>query len=377
MGSAGRILVPFLDLKAQYASICGEVEAAITRVVESQQFILGPEVEAFEREIAAYCGCRFAIGLSSGTDALLAALMALGVSHGDEVITTPYTFIATAGVIARLGARPVFVDIDPLTFNIDPAGIAVAITPQTRAIVPVHLFGRMAGMDAILTIARDRGIPVIEDAAQAIGAERNGRRAGSVGDMACFSFYPTKNLGGFGDGGLLTTNDSDLAERVRLLRNHGASALGNKYEYRILGANFRLDALQAAVLSVKLRYLDAWTERRRENAGRYRELLRDVSGLLLPAESAGERHVFNQFVIRSANRDGLRSHLTSRGIGSDIYYPESLHLAPCFSEFGGMPGDYPSSERASRESLALPIYPELTSEMLTHVAAAVSEFVRG
>jgi dTDP-4-amino-4,6-dideoxygalactose transaminase len=303
--------------------------------------------------------------------------MALGVSHGDEVITTPYTFIATAGVIARLGARPVFVDIDPLTFNIDPAGIAVAITPQTRAIVPVHLFGRMAGMDAILTIARDRGIPVIEDAAQAIGAERNGRRAGSVGDMACFSFYPTKNLGGFGDGGLLTTNDSDLAERVRLLRNHGASALGNKYEYRILGANFRLDALQAAVLSVKLRYLDAWTERRRENAGRYRELLRDVSGLLLPAESAGERHVFNQFVIRSANRDGLRSHLTSRGIGSDIYYPESLHLAPCFSEFGGMPGDYPSSERASRESLALPIYPELTSEMLTHVAAAVSEFVRG
>jgi dTDP-4-amino-4,6-dideoxygalactose transaminase len=374
MRAASKAAVPFFDLKAQYASIRPEIEAAMARVAESQQFILGAEVEAFEQEIAAYCACRFAIGVSSGTDALLVALMAAGVGPGAEVITSPFTFVATAGVIARLGARPVFVDIDADTFNIDPKGIAARITPQTRAIIPVHVFGRMADMESILGIARARGICVIEDAAQAIGAERHGRRAGCAGDMGCFSFYPTKNLGAFGDAGLVTTNDPELAERVRLLRSHGSGSLRNKYEYRILGGNFRLDALQAAVLRVKLRYLEQWTERRRENARRYGELLSAVSEVQLPAESPDERHVFNQFVIRAGRRDPLREHLTARGVGTDIYYPEPLHLAPCFASFGDRPGDFPASERASRECLALPIYPEMTSEMIAQVADAVSTF---
>ncbi|HEX4997102.1 MAG TPA: DegT/DnrJ/EryC1/StrS family aminotransferase [Terriglobia bacterium] len=368
--------VPFLDLKAQYATIRDEVESALRRVVESQHFILGPEVEAFEQEIAAYCGTRFAIGLSSGTDALLAALMAAGVGPGDDVLTSPYTFVATAGVIARLGARPVFVDIDADTFNIAPDQIASRVTPRARAIIPVHLFGRMADMDAITAIARAHELTVIEDAAQAIGAERQGRRAGSIGDMGCFSFYPTKNLGGFGDGGLVTTNDAALAERLKLLRNHGSASLGSKYEYRIIGGNFRLDAIQAAVLRVKLRHLDAWTERRRENARQYAALLHNVDGLQLPAERDGERHVFNQFVARSSRRDALREFLRSRNVGSDVYYPQPLHLAPCFSAFGGRPGDFPESERASIESIALPIYPELTSQMLERVAAAVREGAR-
>jgi dTDP-4-amino-4,6-dideoxygalactose transaminase len=374
MSAVAKTVVPFFDLKAQYASIHSEIEAAVSRVIASQQFILGPEVEAFEQEIAAYCGCRFALGTSSGTDALLVALMAIGAGQGDEVITSPYTFAATAGVIARLGAKPVFVDIDPRTFNIDPAGIASRITSRTRAIIPVHLFGRMADMESILDVARARGIAVIEDAAQAIGAERAGRRAGSVGAMACFSFYPTKNLGAFGDAGLLTTNDADLAERVRMLRNHGSPGLRNKYEHRLLGGNFRLDALQAAVLRIKLRHLEAWTARRRENASRYRELLSAFGALQLPEETSNERHVYNQFVIRSSHRDELRAHLANRGIGSDVYYPEPLHLALCFKDLGGRAGDYPASERASKESLALPIYPELTPEMVSQVAGAVLSY---
>jgi dTDP-4-amino-4,6-dideoxygalactose transaminase len=366
--------VPFLDLKAQYASIRDEAEEAMLRVAAAQQFVLGPEVEAFESEIAAYCQCRFAVGLSSGTDALLAALMAIGVGPGDEVITTPYTFVATTGTIARLGARPVFVDIDPETFNIDPATIPSRITPRTRAIVPVHLFGRMSDMDAILRIANEHNLPVIEDAAQAIGAETGGRRAGSLGRMACFSFYPTKNLGGFGDGGMLTTNDAALAERVRSLRSHGASGTGGRrYEYRILGGNFRLDAIQAAVLRIKLKHLEAWTARRRGNAARYGALLRDAN-VVPPADDGAGRHVFNQFVIRSARRDALREHLAAHGIGSDVYYPQPLHRAPAFADLGHKAGDFPESERAAAESLALPIYPELTDAMLGAVARTVSGF---
>jgi dTDP-4-amino-4,6-dideoxygalactose transaminase len=365
-----RLPVPLLDLKAQYASIKEEVRCAIDRVLESQRFILGPEVESLEREIAAYCGCSYGVGVSSGTDALLVALMAIDLKPGDEVITTPYSFFATAGAVVRLGAKPVFVDIDRRTYNIDPAQIESRISNRTRAIIPVHLFGQMADMPAITEIATRRGLYVIEDAAQAIGAELNGNRAGSPGHLGCFSFYPSKNLGGVGDGGMVTTNDKNLAERVRLLRNHGCR---QKYHSDLPGGNFRLDELQAAVLRVKLKYLEGWTEGRRRNAAFYRESFPKTGGIELPHESPDSRHIYNQFVIRSNRRGELMAHLKQEGIGCEIYYPASLHLQACFIEAGYRNGDFQVSETASRESLALPIYPELTVEMMRTVIGAVSD----
>jgi len=358
--------VPLLDLKGQYATIRDEVREALDRVIESQHFILGPEVEALEKEVAEYSQCRFAVGLSSGTDALLAALMAFNIGPGDEVLTTSYSFFATAGVIARLGATPVFVDIDPETFNIDPALITGAITARTRAIIPVHLYGQMADMDAILEIGRKHGFPIIEDAAQAIGAERNGRRAGSLGEMGCLSFFPSKNLGGFGDGGMAITNSAELADRLVMLRNHG---FRTRYHNEILGGNFRLDAIQAAVLRVKLKYLDRWTEGRQRNAALYRELIRFAQ---LPVERPGGRHIYNQFVIRSSKRDELIAHLKQNGIASEVYYPLPLHLQKCFSDLGYRKGSLPVSEQAAETTLALPIYPELTPEMIRHVASVIN-----
>jgi dTDP-4-amino-4,6-dideoxygalactose transaminase len=356
----------------QYAAIREEVRAAVDRVFDSQQFILGPEVDALEAEIAAYCQCRHAIGVSSGTDALLAALMALGIGPGDEVITTPYSFFATAGSIARLGARPVFVDIDPATFNLDPRGLNAALTPRTRALVPVHLFGHLADMPALRSFARHHNLPIVEDAAQAIGAAQDGRPPGTLGDLACYSFFPGKNLGGAGDGGLVTTNNDDLARRVRLLRSHGASP---KYYHALIGGNFRLDALQAAVLRVKLPYLEHWTEARRANAQAYRDALHGLP-LTLPVELPGYRHVYNQFTIRSAQRDALMAHLRRNGIGTEIYYPVPLHLQACFAHLGHTPGQFPHSEAAAVQSLALPIYPELSAALLHTVAAAMASFFK-
>ena len=391
--------IPLLDLKAQYATIREEIRAAIDRVIEAQQFILGPEVEALEHEIATYTGCKYGIGMSSGTDALLVALMAIDIRPGDEVITTPYTFFATAGSIARLGAVPVFVDIDPLTFNINPNAIASKITPRTRAIVPVHLYGQMADMDPIMEIAQRHGLVVIEDAAQAIGSEYKGRRAGSIGHMGCFSFFPSKNLGGFGDGGMVTTNDAALAERIRLLRGHGAHP---KYYHKLIGGNFRLDALQAAVLRVKLKYLDDWTAGRQRNAATYRRLFAEAGltidppscltagcharnkgdctlppgRVVLPVEAPDRRHIYNQFVIRVAQRDRVMAVLKARRIGHEIYYPVPLHLQECFAYLGQRSGDLPASECAAAETLALPIYPELTETMLAAVVEAVAAGVR-
>ncbi|HYR91668.1 MAG TPA: DegT/DnrJ/EryC1/StrS family aminotransferase [Terriglobia bacterium] len=362
--------IPLLDLKAQYATIRDEIRAAIDRVLESQRFILGPEVEALEQEIAAYSRCAHAIGVSSGTDAVLAALMAIDIQPGDEVITSPYSFFATAGAVARLGAKPVFAEIDRKTFNIDPADIEARITSRTRAVMPVHLFGQMADMPPILEIARRHKLFVIEDAAQAIGAERQERRAGSVGDIGCLSFFPSKNLGGCGDAGMVTTNDASLAERLRLLRMHGSR---NKYYNEILGGNFRLDAIQAAVLRVKLKYLDRWTQGRRSNATSYREAFSNASSIEVPYEVPNSRHIYNQFVIRSSRRDDLMSHLRQQGIGCEVYYPLPLHLQVCFKDLGYKPGDFPISEAASKESLALPIYPELSPEMIQRVVCSVFE----
>jgi dTDP-4-amino-4,6-dideoxygalactose transaminase len=358
--------IPLLDLKGQYASIRAEVRDAIDRVMDSQQFILGPEVAALEREVADYCQCRYAVGVSSGTDALLIVLMALGIGPGDEVITPAYSFFATAGAIARLGAKPVFVDIDPETFNIDPAGIESRITSRTRAILPVHLFGQLADVEEILRIASRHKLPVIEDAAQAIGAEASGRRAGAIGEAGCLSFYPTKNLGGAGDGGMVTTNNPELAERLKALRDHG---FRKRYHAEMLGGNFRLDAIQAAVLRVKLRHLDRWTEARQRNAAEYRKCL--PSGVGLPAEKPG-RHVYNQFVIRHSRRDVLIEQLKAQRIGCEVYYPVPLHLQDCFASLGYRPGSLPVSEQAAKETLALPIYPELTPEMIRHVAQAIA-----
>lgn len=366
--------VPLLDLKAQYATIREETRAAMDRVAESQYFILGPEVKALEEEVAAYSQTRYGIGVSSGTDALLVALMALNIGPGDEVVTTPYTFFATAGCVARLGAKAVFVDIDPASYNIDPAALEAAITPRTRAIMPVHLYGQMAPMDPIMAVAERHGLGVIEDAAQAIGAEDHGRRAGSIGQLGCFSFFPSKNLGGFGDGGMVVTNNSELAEQVTLLRGHGAKP---KYYHKFVGGNFRLDALQAAVLRVKLPYLDQWTAGRQRNAAIYRQLftemgLTEVIGL--PAELPNMRHIYNQFVIRSKARDALMAHLKQHEIGTEIYYPVPMHLQECFADLGYHQGDFPESERAANETLALPIYPELTEEMLRTVVEVIARF---
>ncbi len=370
--------VPLLDLKAQYRTIRDEVQAAVAEVFEAQSFILGPYVERFEREVAAYVGVKHAIGVSSGTDALLAALMALGVGPGDEVITSPYTFFATGGSIWRLGARPVFVDIDPDTFNLRVDRVAGVLTPRTRALMPVHLYGRMADMDPLLEVAERHGLPIVEDAAQAIGAAYRGRNAGAVGTLGCFSFFPSKNLGGAGDGGLVTTNDDDLAARLRMLRVHGSKI---KYDHEIVGGNFRLDALQAAVLSVKLKHLDAWARGRQRNAARYVRLFGDaglVPGLLrLPSEpsAAGDRHVFNQFVVRSTRRDDLKEFLGQHGVGSEVYYPVPLHRQTCFATLGLGDGSFPESERAARETLALPIYPELADDQATYVVETIRRFV--
>ncbi len=365
---------PFLDLRAQFAPIRSETLAAVEAVLESQHFILGPEVERFESEMATFVNCKHAIGCASGSDALLLALMALDVMPGDDVITTPFTFVATAGAIARLGARPVFVDIDPETYNLDVQKLARTITRKTRAVIPVHLFGLPADMSALKKIAEEHNLPIIEDAAQAIGARYGDRLVGTIGNVGCFSFFPSKNLGGAGDGGLLTTNDPQLAQRLRLLRIHGSS---KKYHYDVIGVNSRLDALQAAILRVKLRHLDEWTEARRRNASRYQRLLRNAGlteYISTPIEPPGTGHVYNQFVIRAAQRDELREHLKNEGIPTEIYYPSPLHLQPAFAYLGYRRGDFPESEKASAEVLALPIYPELTEEQQVAVVQAIAGF---
>jgi len=361
--------VPLLDLKAQYAAIRREVEQAVFKVLEDQRFILGPEVEAFEQELAAHIGVRHAVAVSSGTDALLMTLMALDLGPGDEVITSAYSFFATAGSIARLGARPVFVDIDRETFNLRAEEVEARVTPRTKAVLPVHLFGRCAAVERL-----PEGLPLIEDAAQAIGAERNGRRAGSLGRAGCFSFFPSKNLGGYGDGGMITTDDADLADTLRALRVHGQRSGGGRYRHELLGGNFRLDALQAAVLRVKLRHLEAWTAARRENAERYRRLFdaaRAPVGLP-PADAPGCRDVYNQFVVRvpAERRDPLVAHLKQRGIGCAVYYPAGLHQQPCLAD-PSLPQVLPETEAAARETLALPVYPELTAAQQERVVQEV------
>lgn len=370
--------VPILDLSVQYQQIAPEIEAAVERVLKSQQFILGPEVRELERELAAYCQCAEAVGCASGSDALLLALMACGVGPGDEVITTPFSFFATVGSIVRLGAKAVFVDIDESTFNIDANLIEKAITRQTRAILPVHLFGQCAEMDRINALAGHTKVNVVEDAAQAIGAEYRGRRAGSLGTIGCFSFYPSKNLGAAGDGGLLTTGNSQTADTLRILRTHGAK---KKYYHDRVGINSRLDSLQAAILRVKFRYLDQWSLARRENAQRYRELFRDAglvsSGVVrLPPESAQSLHVYNQFVIRARERDKLRAYLGEQGIGTEIYYPVPLHMQECFKDLGYKAGDFPVSERAAGEALAIPVYPELDRNAQGYVVESIASFYR-
>lgn len=367
----------FLDLRAQYATIREELLAAVTHVLESQYFILGPEVKQFEEEIAAKLGASFAIACASGTDALIIALMAAGISAGDEVITTPFSFIATAGSIGLVGAKPVFVDIDPITFNIDQAKIAAAITPRTRAIMPVHLFGLPADLDPILEIARTHKLLVIEDAAQAIGSRYNNRFIGTIGDIGCFSFFPSKNLGGAGDGGLITTDNPTLAERLQMIHNHGSK---KKYFHEVLGTNSRLDAIQAAVLRVKLRHLDKWAAGRQNRADRYCQLFEErqlTSSITYPPSPPAKfHHVHNQFTIRVHSRDELKESLRVAGIPSEIYYPLCLHLQNAFKHLGYKPGDMPESEKASHEVLSLPIYPELPDEKQNRVVDGIQSFYK-
>jgi len=367
-------LFPFLDLKAQFAGIRNEVMAAVSRVMESQQFILGKEGEAFEREVAARVGVRAALGCASGSDALLLALQALGVGAGDEVITTPFTFVATAASIARLGARPVFVDIQPETLNLDPDRIEGALSGRTRAILPVHLFGLPADLDPIFEVAKARAVPVIEDAAQAIDAGYKGSKVGSLGATGCFSFFPSKNLGGAGDGGLMTTNDLDLADHFRVLRNQGSR---QRYTHEKLGMASRLDEIQAAVLRVKLRHLDDWTAARRRHAERYRALFREFGldgHVKLTAEPLGFVHVYHQFTIRCPERERLREFLAGQGIPTQIYYPVPLHLQPAFAYLEHRAGEFPESEQASREVLSLPIYPEMSTEHQSAVVRSIAQF---
>jgi dTDP-4-amino-4,6-dideoxygalactose transaminase len=365
--------VPLLDLQAQYASIREDVLRAVTRVCDSQQFIMGPEVERLERELAAAIGVRSAVAVSSGTDAILVALMALGIGPGDEVITPTFSFFATAGCVARLGARPVFVDIDAETLNVDPTAIRAVLTRRTRAIVPVHLFGLCADMDPLIEAAGH--IPILEDAAQAIGASYKGRAAGTMGTMAAFSFFPSKNLGAYGDAGLVTTNGEEYDSAVRLLRNHGAEP---KYYHREIGGNFRLDAMQAAVLRVKLPHLALWNEGRRANARRYLQLF-DRLGLRdrvkLPVEPPDRTHIYHQYVVRVPNRDKVRQHLAARGVGTEIYYPVPFHRQQCFQHLGYPLGGFPNADAAASEVLALPIYPELTPEQQDHVVTCIAEVV--
>ena len=369
--------VPLLDLKAQYAIIKSDVDAAIAEVMQSQHFILGPKVEECEKAIAKYSDCAYGVGVSSGSDALLACLMAENVGPGDEVITTTYTFFATVGAIARLGATPVLVDIDPVTYNLDVAQVEARVTSRTRAIIPVHLYGQMADMDAVMLIADRRGIVVIEDAAQAIGAENRGKRAGSIGHYGCFSFFPSKNLGAAGDGGMVVTNDADRASKVAVLRAHGSKP---KYFHKVIGGNFRLDALQAAVVTAKLRHLDAWTAGRQRNAKQYDELFlaaglagRQDAPVGLPTVTT-ERHIFNQYVIRVDRRDELQALLKSKGVGTEVYYPVPMHQQECFGYLGHKTGDFPESERAATHTLALPIHPELTKQQAEYVVECIAEW---
>ena len=385
--------VPLLDLQAQYETIRDEVRRAADRVFDSQHFVLGAEVRALEEEIARYSQTKFAIGCASGSDALLLALMSCGVGAGDEVVTTPFSFFATAGAIARLGARPVFVDIEERTFNLNPDLLAEAITERAKAIVPVHLYGQCAEMDPLIEISRSaavpvggspaslpgshsNGIPIIEDAAQAIGAEDRGRRAGSMGTIGCFSFYPSKNLGGAGDGGMLTTNDLDHARRLHMLRVHGEET---KYHHRVIGINSRLDALQAAVLRAKLPHLEEWTTGRQRKAQQYELMFADVGlagQIEMPFVRSNARHIFHQFVIRvrDGRRDALREHLRDRGVATDVYYPVPLHLQECFAYLGYQEGDFPVAEQAAKETLALPVYPELTDEQQDYVVNMIAKF---
>ena len=365
--------VPMLDLQAQYRPIRDAIIDVVTRVCDSQRFIMGPEVEGMERDLAAYLGVTHAVGVSSGTDAILLAMMALGIGPGDEVITSTYSFFATAGCVARIGATPVFVDIDPVTYNIDSAATAAAVTSRTRAIIPVHLYGQSADLDPLLEIAKRAGVPLIEDAAQAIGATYKGRMVGGVGRVGCFSFFPSKNLGAFGDGGLVTTNDDALAASLRRLRVHGAD---RQYYHQVIGGNFRLDALQAAVLRVKLPHLAGWTEARRRNAARYDELFADAGltgRVTLPVAAPHCRHIFNQYVIRVPRRDAVKAHLESRQVGCAIYYPVPFHEQACFAYLGYGTGQFPHAELAARETLALPIYGELTAEQQRYVVAVLAD----
>lgn len=376
--------VPLLDLKAHHEPLQQKIMAVLEQIFRSQAFILGPEVGKLEERIATYCQARFGVGVTSGTDALLVALMALDIGSGDEVITTPYSFFATAGVVARLGAKPVLVDINPTTFNIDPSKIDSAVTSRTKAVIPVHLYGQCADMGPIMDVANRHNLTVIEDAAQAIGAEyRDGRRACSMGTIGCLSFFPSKNLGCLGDGGMAVTNDAKLAERMRVLRVHGSQP---KYYHKLIGGNFRLDTIQAAVLNVKLNYLDQWTRSRQENAIRYEALLKE-SGLVsagkvyLPESvyrDAGVRHyhIYNQFVLRVQRRDDLIAHLKQKGIGAEIYYPVPFHLQECFRYLGYRAGDFPESERAAKETIAIPIYPELNVAQQAAVVEAIVDFYR-
>jgi dTDP-4-amino-4,6-dideoxygalactose transaminase len=367
--------VPLLDLSRQYQPLREDILAAVTRVCDSQRYIMGPEVEGVETELARLLGVSHAVAVSSGTDALLLALMTLGIGAGDEVITSTYSFFATAGAIVRVGATPVLIDIDPVTFNMDPAALSGAVTARTKAILPVHLFGLSANLDPILDEASRSGIPVVEDAAQAIGATYHARQVGGLGTFGCFSFFPSKNLGAFGDAGLLTTNNATLAARARVLRDHGMQP---KYYHQLVGGNFRMDAVQAAVLRVKAPHLYAWTEARRLNASRYIRLFREAGlegRVTLPTEPRGHRHIFNQFVIRFADRDGLKRHLDERGIGNEIYYPVPFHLQPCFAGLGYHAGQFAEAERAAGETLAIPIFGELTLDEQRLVVEAIAEFV--
>lgn len=368
--------VPLLDLKAQFQPIRDEIMTAMQTVCDEQGFILGPRVVAFEEAVATYIGSRYAIGCASGSDALLLSLMAMGVKAGDEVITVPFTFFATAGAISRLGAKPVFVDIQPDTFNIDPNMIEKAITPRTKAIMPVHLFGQCADMAAINEIAKRKQIYLIEDACQAIGAAQQGKRAGVLGDTGCFSFFPTKNLGGFGDGGLITTNDKSLADSMAMLRVHGSQV---RYLHEAVGINSRLDALQAAVLQVKLKYLDQWTEGRRQNAERYQRLFagtKHADRVTLPPTVPGNFHVYNQFTVRAPKRDELRTFLKEKGIGTEVYYPLPMHLQQCYRDLGHQQGAFPLSEQAAEEVMSIPIYAELTEAQQIYVVEMIAEFYR-
>jgi len=364
--------VPLLDLKAQYATIKDEIRPAIDAVLESQYFINGPEVKELEGLIADYCDAKCAVGVSSGTDALIVSLMSLGIGAGDEVITTPYTFFATVGSIWRLCAKPVFVDIEPDTYNIDPAKIEAAITDKTKAIIPVHLYGQCAEMDPILEIAKKHNLAVIEDGAQAIGAKYKGQKAGSMGTTGCFSFFPSKNLGGLGDGGIVTTQDEALGEKLAQCRNHGSKP---KYYHKWVGGNFRLDTIQAAGLIVKLRHLEDWHAGRRANAARYNELLSDVSEVVTPTVRDYNETIYNQYILRVPRRDECRQFMKDNGIGCEIYYPVSMHEQECFAPLGYKTGDFPESEKAAKETLAVPIFAELTDDQIRFVAEKIKEFL--